>query len=177
MAGLLKYFRRESKQKLPVGKKKFGDCLVFPDLKGSLSEKVSSSIELTNDLVHDIIDEKTTPCGKHGEYLSITPAQKFSKGKRAAENGVTATIRCYAKAFPDLPLSNLKETTIRRLKNNYQTSLKTDQGNSKELPGKKRGRPLMIGVDLDQQVRHYISYLGTEGAVINTHVIIGIGAL
>ena len=33
----------------------------------------------------------------------------------------------------------------------------------------------MIGVDLDQQVRDYISYLRTESAVINTHVIIGIG--
>jgi len=65
------------------------------------------------------------PRGKCGEYLSITPAQKFSIGKCAAENGVTATIRYYAKAFPDLPLSNLKETTMRRLKNNYQGSLKT----------------------------------------------------
>ena len=130
MAGLLKYFRRESKQKLPV----------LPDLKGSLSEKVpSSSIELTNNIVHDILDKKTMSCGKHGEYLSITPAQKFSIGKRAAENEVTATIRYYAKAFPDLPLSNLKEITVRRLKNNYQVSLKTDQGSSKELLGKKRG--------------------------------------
>ena len=166
MAGLLKYFRCESKQKLPV----------LPDPKGSLSEKVpSSSIELTNDIVHDIIDKKTMPCGKRVEYLSLTPAQKFSIGKRAAENGVTATIRYYAKAFPDLPLSNLKETTVQRLKNNYQASLKTDQGSSKEFPGKKQGRPLMIGVDLDQQVQDYISYLGTEGAVINTHVVIGIG--
>ena len=84
MAGLLKYFRRESKQKLPV----------LPDPKGSLSEKVpSSSIELTNDIVHDIIDEKMPPpCGKRGEYLSLTPAQKFSIGKNAAENGVIATI-------------------------------------------------------------------------------------
>jgi len=63
MAGLLKYFRRESKQKLPV----------LPDLKGNLSEIVpSSSIELTNNIVHDILDEKTTPHGKHEEYLSIT---------------------------------------------------------------------------------------------------------
>ena len=87
-----------------------------------------------------------------GSILSITPAQKFSIGKRAAENGVTATIQYYVKAFPDLPLSNLKEKIVRRLKNNYQVSLKTDQGSSKELSGKKQGSPLMIGVDLDQQV-------------------------
>ena len=73
----------------------------MPDPKGSLSEKVpSSSIELTNVIVHDIIDEKTPLlCEKHGEYLSLTAAQKFSIGKRAAENGVTATIWYYAKTF------------------------------------------------------------------------------
>ena len=142
MAGLLKYFHREPKQKLPV----------LPDPKGNLSKKVpSSSIELTNNIVHNILDMKTMPRGgKHGEYLSLTSAQKFSIGKRAAENGVTATVRYYAKAFSDLPLSNLKETTVRRLKNNYQASLITDQESSKELPGKKRGKPLMIGIDLDQ---------------------------
>ena len=88
---------------------------------------------------------------------------------------MTATIRYYAKAFPDLPL---KETTVRRLKNNYQASLKANKGNSTdvyELPGKKRGGPPMIGEELDQQVRDYISYLRTEGAIINTHVVIGIG--
>ena len=45
-----------------------------------------------NNIVYDILDKKTTPRGKWGEYLSITPAQKFSIGKRAAENRVTATI-------------------------------------------------------------------------------------
>ena len=35
---------------------------------------------------------------KCGEYLSLTLAQKFSLGKRAAENEVTAMIRYYMKA-------------------------------------------------------------------------------
>ena len=86
MAGLLKYFHREPKQKLPV----------LPDPRGSLSseEVPSSSLELMNNIIHNVCDKKTTPHGgKHGEYLSLTSAQKFSIGKRAAENGVTATIR------------------------------------------------------------------------------------
>ena len=45
MASLLKHFHHKSKQKPPV----------LPDLKGSLSEKVaSSSIELTNSIVHNV---------------------------------------------------------------------------------------------------------------------------
>ena len=82
MASLLKYFHHESKQKLPV----------LPDPKG---EVPSSSVELMNNIVHDILNEKTAPRGKRGEYLIITPAQ-FSIGKCAAVNGVTATIH-YAK--------------------------------------------------------------------------------
>ena len=168
MAGLLKYFRREVEQKTVESK-------VLPDPNGSLSEKIpSSTIALANNMVQEILDEKATPRGKRGEYLHLTPAQKFSIGRRAAENGVTATIRYYAKAFPNLPL---KETTVQRLKNSYQLSLKAGQGSSKdfqELPGKKRGRPLTIGEELDQQVREYISYLRTEGAIINTHVVIGV---
>ena len=128
MAGLFKYFRRESQQKK-----------AFPDPNWSLSQKVpSSSIALTNDIVDGILTEKTTqPRGKRREYLSLTPAQKFSIGKHAVENGVTATIRYYAKAFPDLPL---KETTVQRLKNNYRAFLKANEGSSMdvyELPGKK----------------------------------------
>ena len=61
MAGLLKYFCHEPKLKLSV----------LPDLKGSLSEKVpSSSIDLTNNIIYDILDKKTMPHEKHGEYLS-----------------------------------------------------------------------------------------------------------
>ena len=60
MVGLLKYFCREPKQSL----------LVLPDPKGSVIKKVpSSSVELTNNVVHDILD-KETPHGKCGEYLS-----------------------------------------------------------------------------------------------------------
>ena len=66
MAGLLKYFHHEVKQK------------VLPDPNGNLNEKVpSSSIALTNNIVHEILEEKMTPCGIRGEYLSLITAQKF----------------------------------------------------------------------------------------------------
>ena len=44
MASLLKHFHHKSKQKPPV----------LPDLKDSLSEKVASSIELTNSIIHNV---------------------------------------------------------------------------------------------------------------------------
>ena len=76
------YFCCEPKLKLPV----------LPDLKGDLSEKVpSSSINLMNNIVYNILDMNTTSHGKCGEYLSLTSTHKFLIGKCAAEDGVTAT--------------------------------------------------------------------------------------
>ena len=80
MAGLLQYFRHEPKQKLPV----------WPYQKG---EKVSSSFEFRNNIVHDILDKKTTPHGKCGDYLTVTSTQKFLIGNRAVENGVTPMLQ------------------------------------------------------------------------------------
>lgn len=39
-----------------------------------------------------------------GLYLSLTPAQKYEIGKRAAEHGVTASIWYFNKKYPDLSL-------------------------------------------------------------------------
>ena len=91
-----------------------------------------------------------------------------------AENGVTATLRYYSKTFPDLAL---KETTVRRFKDNYLLHISDSTGPTdlQELPCKKRGRPLLIGEELDEQVKQYITYLRKEGAVVNVHVVMAVG--
>ena len=70
----------------------------------------------------------------------------------------------------------MKELTVRRFKNNYQSSLKTagddSSSDTKELLSKKHKRHLLIGEELNKQVRHYITYLRKEGAVINLLVVI-----
>ena len=126
--------------------------------------------------------EKEMKQSVRAPYLIMTPAQRFQVGKRAAEVGVTATIRYYALKCPD---SALKETTVRRLKNTYQASLKfkgisepvPEQRSStdvKEFPPKKTGRPLLLGEELDQ-VRHYLAELRTRGGVVNTRIAIAVG--
>ena len=77
-----------------------------------------------------------------------------------------------------------KETSVRRFKNNYQDQLKksihslsgSDSPNVfRELVPKKCGRPLLIGEELDEQVREYIRELRREGVVINSDVAIAVG--
>ena len=40
----------------------------------------------------------------------------------------------------------------------------------KELPSKKRGRPLMLGAELDLQVETFLKELHSNGGVVNTTI-------
>ena len=130
--------------------------------------KVVPSSEITA-INSSVKDEKKRSV--RAPYLILTPAQRYELGRRAAEHGVTLTIHYYA---PDL---DLKETSVQRFKNSYQASLKLaknapatqsgDQNNLQELVPKKTGRPLMLGEELDQQVRYYLRELRDRGGIIN----------
>ena len=91
----------------------------------SISLKIrvpSKAIELA---IADVtkLTEKSGAYGR-GPYLYLTEAQRYEVGKRAAEHGTTDTIRYYAHKYRDVPeLCQLKETTVRRLKNLYKASL------------------------------------------------------
>ena len=93
-------------------------------------------------------------------YITLTPAHKFAIGKRAAEYGTTAAIRFFMKKYPELPL---KDTTVQRLTNSYQSQLHDQlhrgDTSSLEATNKENGHPLMIGDELDKQVRDYITYV------------------
>ena len=106
----------------------------------------SSSIKATNTVVHEALEK----CLPRGPYISLTSAQKYSFGKTSAENRTTATLRYYAKTFPDLPL---KETTV-RFKNNYQSSLKTASDGSSDA-----SEPLTIASTANK----YIFFSGSRG--------------
>ena len=168
MAGLLKYFkcRCDKGDKLNTG--------ILPDPEGPLSRDIpSSSIGITDTRMCQVQQEASSERTSRGPYISLTPERKFSVGKRAAENGVTATLHYYSKSFPNVAL---KETTVRRFKDNYLLHINdfTGPANLQELPYKKRGRPLLIGEELDKQVKQYITYLRKEGAVINLHVVMAV---
>lgn len=164
---ILKYFK-------PVGKDKLETELLDPS--GDLSKVVpSSSIHAVNKNIEELLQEKKS--GRKGPYITLTPAQRYSVGKRAAEHGITATIRYYAKRFPDLAL---KETTVRRIKKAYLLELKSNPRESDdetvpELPCKKKGRLLLIGEELDKQVRDYLYVLRKNGTLVNTAIVIACG--
>ena len=149
----------------------------LPDPDGALSIKVpSQAIAAANRKVSEAIEGAKS----RGPYITLTPAQRLTVGKRAAEHGTTAAIRFFSKKYPELAL---KEATVRRLKNLYQSQLSitrnlrrqesdTNLEGLQELPPKKSGRPLMIGDELDKLVREYISDLRSRGTTINTAIVL-----
>ena len=109
---------------------------------------------------------------RRGTYTKYTTEQKAQIGKRAAEEGVVSTIRYYAKRYP-----NLKESSVRDWRNAYTLELKKRRGEGDEsavmeLPEKKRGRPLLIGEDFDGQVQAYLNFVREKGGVVNTAIAI-----
>ena len=98
--GILKYCK-------PAKFSCLSSSLSLPEPNSSLNKKVpSKAIELANAEVTSLKEEPRV----RGPYLILTPAQQFEVGKRAAEHGVTASIRYFAKKYPEL---SLKETTVK----------------------------------------------------------------
>ena len=81
---------------------------------------------------------------------------------------MAATMRFYAKKFV------LKESIVRTWKNAYTREVHSKRGDItalKSLPEKKRGRPYLLGEELDKQVRAYVTSLRSNGAVVNTAIV------
>ena len=91
------------------------------------------------------------------------PSLPQNRGRRA-EHGVVSTVRYYTGQF------SLKESTIRGWKDSYIKEVKMEKKpmNVTELPERRRGRPLLLGEELDRKVQAYITALRKNGAVVNT---------
>ena len=91
-----------------------------------------------------------------GTYTGYTPKERAKIGRYAAENSPARTSRHFS----------VPETMTRRLKSEYLRKLKimcTSEDVAvpvvKSLPTKPQGRPLLLGLELDQAVESYITAL------------------
>lgn len=156
---LYRYFKQHSNDKLP-----------HP--QGPLSIEIpSTAIVSANEEVRRVVSKE--PAKKRGPYSKFSAEQRAAIGKRAAEYGIVAAIRYYAKQYPDL-----KESSVRTWKNAYTSEIKKRRRQGREdvsvkkLPEKKRGRPFLLGEELEMQVRAYLNALRVNGAVVNTAIAI-----
>ena len=117
-----------------------------------------------------------------GKYNSYTPQQRAKIGKYAAENGPTRAVKHFTATWG----IHINESTARRLKSEYLKKLKEVVSEVKSAGGeeskpketainsleiKRKGRPLLLGADLDAAVQEYIQSLRMVGGVVNTLVV------
>ncbi len=146
---LLKYFK-------PVS----GNGL--PDPRGPLSELLPArAIEAANKEV-----EKSKQPKKRGTYNCFSSEQRAKIGKYACENGVVAASKFFSKGLN----KKINESTVRGIKIGYLSELSRKRKAEKDLailylPTAKRGRPLLLGSDIDKMVQIYLKKLREGGAV------------
>ena len=98
--------------------------------------------------------------------------QRGEIGKYAAENGVTSAVKHFSSKWN----VSIDESTARRLKTEYLKKLKEASKSSKcgegvtvdSVETKQKGRPLLLGEDLDAAVQEYVCSLRIVGGVVNT---------
>ena len=111
--------------------------------------------------------------GKRGPYKKFTPEQKAKVARYALESGNQRAMVKYSKKWG----VELSESTIRTWKTYYCAKLRgRKSGDSKPievLEERRRGRPLLLGEQLDSAVKAYIEDVRRLGGVVNTSTVIG----
>ena len=113
---------------------------------------------------------------KRGEYNKYSDEAKLKIGKYACEHGVMKAVRHFKE-------KNVKESTVRDWKKIYERVLKEkcaiaepgDEVTVLSLPCKPRGRPTLLGENLDKDLQQLVLELRSRGSPISTSVVLGLG--
>lgn len=134
--------------------------------------------EATAEVAKELEQGQSTP-KRRGNYGAYSPKQRYEIGKYAAENSPTAA----ARKFSPLLDRKLNESTVRGFKKDYLSHVKsavkrklidTDSEIHEEpevLTPKKRGRKLLLGDELDNKVKRFVTTIRSSGGVVNTAIV------
>ena len=161
---------------------------ILPKPDGPLSMSMPSSvIEVANSSVREhLLTTKgsiTAPTCDEGEALSSNTrglyqvfgdTERAEIAKIAVESGITSAMRHFSKMESGKQTDQqrkLSPSTVHGWKVKYLEALnkKHEPGESREvtaLPKKKRGRPLLLGKELDKHVETFLQQLRVNGVVI-----------
>ena len=151
----------------------------FPNPRGPLSNRIASAaIESANREVRAALNkellESASSRRKEKKPRVYLPQERAEMGKLAVDIGATEAAKRFSKKLK-YPIN---ESTARRFKQLYLQERRAKRLREEEdltvsdLPMKKRGRPLLLGKNLDEQVQEYILKLREHGCAVNTTVVI-----
>ena len=105
---------------------------------------------------------------KRKVYTTFSDKTRAEIGRYAAENSNASAIRKFRSDFPDLG-----ESTVRLFKRRYVEEVRKARGGRVEkIVSRKRGRPLTLGKELDDDAQKFVKALRKAGTPINTAVIL-----
>ena len=143
-----------------------GDDRRLKSVPATVADLVEKEIRKTSeDLQRTATDATGT---KRGNYAFVTAESKAKIAKYASENGVTASIRYFKRKGE---FTSLKESTVRGWVSAYRSKL-TVEPEITELSEKQRGRPLLIGKELESQVKRIIQELREANGTVNTAIVL-----
>ena len=146
----------------------------LPSPSGPISMTIPpAAIASTNREVEVVLND-TVAKSKRGLYRKYTSKERTNIGKFGAENGVQATVRKYSRVFH----KPVNESTVRHFKRAYlmERARKRRAGDDdltvEALAHRKRGRPLLVGSNMDSFIQKYILKVRESKGVVNTSIVI-----
>ena len=148
------------------------DAIIIICHTGPLSRAIlSTAISSANKLVQATLDKPSVSSqSKRGAYQKYTAKDQALFGKKAAMP--SAMHHFSARGY-----TSLKESSVRTWKQQYLKEISYLKRQGKDtcitvIESKKRGHPLVLGEELDKQVRTYLKAFRENGAVVNTAIAI-----
>ena len=141
----------------------------LPDPKGALYDiPVQAIVQANKEVEEAILKEK----GKRGPYKKYTAIDRAKNGKYACNHGSTAAARMFSKKLG----KPVTESTARSIKKAYVEELEKqrkaeDGGEIVCLFPKKRGRPFILGKDLDAKVQMYLKKVRESGGAVLARIV------
>ena len=125
--------------------------------------------------LNEFVEKSKKQIGKkRGPYQGgISEDSKVKVAKYAAESGVSACLRHFKRTGE---FTDLKESTVRGWMNAYKKELSRTAGSLDGrtsvdvLPSKRRGRSLLLGEELEEQVKAFMHHVRSSGGVINAPI-------
>lgn len=140
----------------------------LPDPTGPLSDVLSiGAIKDANEAVRAVKQPKT-----RGVYSKISPENQAAVAKYAIEHGNKAAVRHFGRKLD----VDLKASSVATWKSKYLSEMQRkinagdDDKEVTSLPVKKRGRPLLLGEDLDEKVKRYVVAIRNNGGIVTTAI-------
>ena len=135
-------------------------------------DETARDFECSNKVVEDVLD-KTMLRKKRGSYYFYDAKSRAWMARYAEVHGLAAAARAAEKKFGH-PVT---KSSIQSIRNSFRRKLAMNPTKEpdeiEEFPQQQRGRPLLIGPDLDSRVIKYLRTIRESGGVVNRKIVQG----